>query len=167
MSNDVGKLELSQICDILNKTTGRNVANILDDEDTIKEFIPTGSKWLDRIIGTTKVGGIPLGRMVEIAGFEATGKSLLATIIAGNAQKMENPMQVVYFDAERTLDGIFAQRANVGGIVKVEPSTVEDIMEKIETILGAAASVPGWVPLIILVAIGGIILALVSAFRRK
>jgi recombination protein RecA len=78
---------------------------------TTTDVIPTGSLGLDLALG---VGGIPRGRVTEIFGAEASGKTTLAQHIIAEAQKLGGI--AVYVDAEHALDTAYA--ANCG--VKVE-----------------------------------------------
>ena len=66
-----------------------NVAhNLNEDSPTIvKDWIPTGSRWLDSIICRGQLAGIPVGKIAEIAGLESTGKSFLGAQVAANAQE--------------------------------------------------------------------------------
>jgi recombination protein RecA len=73
--------------------------------------IPTGSLSLDLALG---IGGIPRGRVTEIFGAEASGKTTLAQHIIAEAQKLGG--LAVYVDAEHALDTNYA--ANCG--VKIE-----------------------------------------------
>jgi recombination protein RecA len=75
------------------------------------EAIPTGSLSLDLALG---IGGIPRGRVTEIFGAEASGKTTLAQHIIAEAQKLGG--LTVYVDAEHALDTTYA--ANCG--VKIE-----------------------------------------------
>jgi recombination protein RecA len=77
----------------------------------VAEAIPTGSLSLDLALG---IGGIPRGRVTEIFGAEASGKTTLAQHIIAEAQKLGGI--AVYVDAEHALDTTYA--ANCG--VKVE-----------------------------------------------
>ena len=77
----------------------------------VAEAIPTGSLSLDLALG---IGGIPRGRVTEIFGTEASGKTTLAQHIIAEAQKLGGI--AVYVDAEHALDTTYA--ANCG--VKVE-----------------------------------------------
>lgn len=55
----------------------------------VKEWIPTGSTWLDSIVKEgCGVAGYPVGRCTEIAGLSGVGKSYLAAIAIRNAQKL-------------------------------------------------------------------------------
>jgi len=77
----------------------------------VAEAIPTGSLGLDLALG---IGGIPRGRVTEIFGSEASGKTTLGQHIIAEAQKLGGI--AVYVDAEHALDTTYA--ANCG--VKVE-----------------------------------------------
>ena len=78
MKKKAGKMDLSAMRKLINKTTGMNVAHDLtkDNPTEVKQWIPTGSRWLDSIICRGKMAGIPVGKITEIAGLPATGKSL-------------------------------------------------------------------------------------------
>jgi len=134
-----GKLSLADMRNLINKKAGMNVAHDLTEENPteVKDWIPTGSRWLDSIICRGKLGGIPVGKVVEIAGLEATGKSYMAAQIAGNAQKMG--MDVVYFDSESAIDPTFLVKAgcDLESLLYVQAASVEFVLETIEEILGA------------------------------
>ena len=106
-----GKISMEEMRRVINKKAGRDVAHSLSGENptAVKEWIPTGSRWLDAIVCKGKLAGIPVGKIVEIAGLEATGKSYMATQIAANAQKMG--IDVVYFDSESAIDPGFLEKA--------------------------------------------------------
>jgi len=124
---------------LVNKKAGVTVAHDLtgDNPTEVKEWIPTGSRWLDSIISKGQVSGIPVGKVTEIAGLEATGKSYMAVQIAANAQKMG--MMVVYFDSESAIDPSFLERAgcDLERLMYVQAASVEFVLETIEEILGA------------------------------
>ncbi len=127
---------------LINKKAGRNVAHSLkeDNPTEVKEWIPTGSRWLDSIICKGKRAGIPVGKVTEIAGLESTGKSYMACQIASNAQKMGK--LVVYFDSESAIDPAFLERAGCDldpeKLIYVQADSVEFVLETMEEILGAA-----------------------------
>jgi len=72
------------------------------------DAIPTGSLSLDLALG---IGGIPRGRVTEIYGAEASGKTTLAQHIIAEAQKLGG--KAVYVDAEHALDPGYAARCGV------------------------------------------------------
>ena len=102
-----GGLSTKDIIASLNKSSGGVVAYNLGEENPteVKEWIPTGSRWLDSITCKGRYAGIPVGKISEIAGLEATGKSFMAAQVAANAQKMG--CRVAYFDSESAIDPSF------------------------------------------------------------
>ena len=138
--NKPGKVSMQDLMSLVNKKAGVTVAHNLsgDNPTEVKQWIPTGSRWLDSIVCKGKLSGIPVGKLTEIAGLESTGKSYMAVQIAANAQKMG--MMVVYFDSESAIDPTFIQRAgcDLDRLMYVQASSVEFVLETIEEILGAA-----------------------------
>ena len=135
----VGRVSLQDLMSLVNKKAGRNVAHDLTGENPtqVKEWIPTGSRWLDSIVCKGKVAGIPVGKVTELAGLESTGKSYLAAQVAANAQK--SGKMVVYFDSESAIDPDFLERAgcNLERLMYVQASSVEFVLETVEELLGA------------------------------
>ena len=138
-ASKAGRVDMQDLMKIVNKKAGQNVAHNLtgDNPTAVKEWIPTGSRWLDSIIAKGQVAGIPVGKITEIAGLEATGKSYMATQIAANAQKAGK--MVVYFDSESAIDPMFLERAgcDLDRLMYVQASYVEFVLETIEELLGA------------------------------
>ena len=133
----VGGLSSEDIRKMLNKKSGSEVAYSLEDDNPtdVKEWVSTGSRWLDGIICKGKLAGIPLGKIVEIAGLESTGKSYMAAQIAANAQK--KGLKVVYFDSESAIDSDFLEKTGVSlqDLIYVQAESVEFVLESIETII--------------------------------
>ena len=133
----VGKLSISDMRSLINKKAGMNVAhNLNEDSPTIvKDWIQTGSRWLDSIICRGKLAGIPVGKITEIAGLESTGKSYMAAQVAANAQKMG--IDVVYFDSESAIDPIFLEKAGckVENVLYIQAQSVEFVLETIEELM--------------------------------
>ena len=77
MKNNVGKLSKKDKLKLLNKLAGQDVAFDLSASNPteVTDWIPTGSRWLDSIIKRGELGGIPVGKITEIAGLQSTGKS--------------------------------------------------------------------------------------------
>jgi len=134
-----GRVDLQSLMKIVNKKAGQNVAHNLsgDNPTSVKEWIPTGSRWLDSIISKGKLTGIPVGKITEIAGLESTGKSYMAVQVAANAQKTGKV--VVYFDSESAIDPAFLERAgcDLDQLMYVQATSVEFVLETIEELLGA------------------------------
>lgn len=99
------------------------------------EAIPTGSLALDLALG---IGGIPRGRVTEIFGSEASGKTTLSQHIIAEAQKKGI---AAYVDVEHALDPTYA--ANLG--IKVDdllisqPDTGEQALEITEALVRSGA----------------------------
>jgi recombination protein RecA len=132
-----GKLSMADMRKLINKRAGMTVAHNLNEENPteVNDWIPTGSRWLDSIICKGKLAGIPVGKVTEIAGLEATGKSYMAAQVAANAQKMG--IDVIYFDSESAIDPTFLERAgcDVETILYVQAQSVEFVLETIEDLL--------------------------------
>jgi len=134
-----GKLNIAEIQKALNKKAGRKIAHSLqqDNPTEVREWIPTGSRWLDSIICKGQLAGIPVGKISEIAGLEATGKSFMAAQVAANAQKMG--IDVVYFDSESAIDPSFLERTgcDLERLTYIQAENVEFVLETIEELLSA------------------------------
>jgi len=132
-----GRLSIADMKKLVNKSAGANVAFSLNDENPteVNEFIPTGSKWLDGIVRRGKWGGIPVSKISEIAGLEATGKSYMAAQVAANAQKMG--IDVIYFDSESAIDPYFLENAgcDLENLLYIQAQSVEFVLETIENLL--------------------------------
>ena len=133
----IGRLNIADMKKLINKKAGTNVAfSLAEDNPTeVNQFIPTGCKWLDGIIKRGTWGGIPVGKISEIAGLEATGKSYMAAQIAGNAQRIG--IDVIYFDSENSIDPEFLANAgcDIEKLLYVQASSVEFVLETIESLL--------------------------------
>ena len=134
-----GNISLDDVRSLLNKKAGRTIAHNLNEANPteVREWIATGSRWLDSIICKGHLAGIPVGKIVEIAGLEATGKSFLAAQIAANAQKMG--INVAYFDSESAIDPSFLERAgcDLNSLMYIQAESVEFVLETIEELLSS------------------------------
>ncbi len=134
----IGNLSIKEMKDLINKKAGINVAHSLkeDNPTEVKEWIPTGSRWLDSIISRGQLAGVPVGKVVEIAGLEGSGKSYMAAQIAANAQKMG--IDVIYFDSESAIDPTFLSNAgcDLDRLLYIQAQSVEFVLETIEELLG-------------------------------
>ena len=135
--NKAGKLSMSDMRSLINKKAGMSVAHDLTNNNPteVKDWIPTGSRWLDSIVCRGKLTGIPVGKVVEIAGLEATGKSYMAAQVAANAQKMG--VDVIYFDSESAIDPTFLERTgcDLENLLYIQAQSVEFVLETIEDLL--------------------------------
>ena len=100
------------------------------------EVIPTGSLALDIALG---VGGIPRGRVVEIFGPEASGKTTLALHIIAEAQKKGGIAG--FIDAEHALDVAYSRKLGVktDDLLISQPDTGEQALEIAEMLVRSGA----------------------------
>ncbi len=106
-----------------------------EDPSTITDWISTGCDILDLAISNRPHAGIPVGRITEITGLEASGKSLLAAHLLAETQKKGG--LAVFIDTEQSVsqDFLAAIGVDVPKMLYVAAHTVEDIFEKIETLI--------------------------------
>jgi recombination protein RecA len=100
------------------------------------EAIPTGSLSLDIALG---VGGIPRGRVTEIFGPEASGKTTLCQHIVAESQKMGGI--AAYIDMEHALDPVYAAHCgvNIDNLLISQPDTGEQALEICESLVRSGA----------------------------
>jgi recombination protein RecA len=100
------------------------------------ETISTGAPSLDIALG---VGGIPRGRVVEIYGPEASGKTTLTLHLAAEAQKAGGV--VAFVDAEHALDTQYAEAigVNLKELLVSQPDTGEQALEIVDMLTRSGA----------------------------
>lgn len=100
------------------------------------EIIPTGVVPVDMALG---VGGLPRGRIIEIFGPEASGKTSLCLSIIAQAQKAGGTAALI--DAEHALDPVWAQKVgvNLDDLLISQPDTGEQALEITETLIRSGA----------------------------
>ena len=100
------------------------------------EVIPTGCLSLDIALG---VGGVPKGRIVEVYGPEASGKTTLAQHIVSEVQKIGGV--AAFVDAEHALDPEYAKKigVNIDELLISQPDTGEQALEIVETLVRSNA----------------------------
>ncbi|MCR4395714.1 MAG: AAA family ATPase, partial [Candidatus Saccharicenans sp.] len=100
------------------------------------EVIPTGSISFDLSLG---IGGFPRGRVVEIFGPEATGKTTLALHVIAEAQRRGG--QAAFIDAEHALDPQYASKVgiNVDELLISQPDYGEQALEIAEVLVRSGA----------------------------
>ncbi len=98
--------------------------------------IPTGSLSLDIALGGR---GIPRGRVVEIFGPEASGKTTLCLHIVANAQKLGG--NAAFIDVEHALDPSYSQRigVNLDDLIISQPDSGEQALETTELLVRSNA----------------------------
>jgi recombination protein RecA len=100
------------------------------------DVIPTGSISLDFALG---IGGMPRGRIAEIYGPEASGKTTLALHIIAEAQRKGG--LAAFVDAEHALDPIYARKLGVDtvNLLVSQPDHGEQALEIVETLVRSGA----------------------------
>ncbi len=100
------------------------------------DVIPTGSLALDIALG---VGGIPRGRVTEVFGPAACGKTTLALSIIAEAQK--NGGTAAFIDMEHALDPAYAQACgvNIEDLLLAQPDCGEQAFNIMETLTSCGA----------------------------
>ena len=100
------------------------------------EAIPTGALSLDLALG---VGGLPRGRVIEIYGPEAGGKTTLSLHVAAQTQKLGGT--VAFIDAEHALDPVYASSigVNMDELYISQPDTGEQALDICESLVKSGA----------------------------
>jgi len=117
----------------IEKQFGKGAVMRLGDVTTLEvETVSTGSLGLDIALG---VGGLPMGRVVEIYGPEASGKTTLTLQVAAEIQKKGG--LAAFVDAEHALDSRYAEKVgvNVGELYLAQPNDGEEALEIADTLV--------------------------------
>jgi len=129
---------VKQAINMIEKKYGKGAIMLLNQENmaTDVETIKTGSVLLNMALG---VGGIPRGRVVEIFGPEASGKTTIALHIIAEAQKKGGI--AAFIDAEHALDPIYAGKigVQVDKLLLSQPSTAEEALDIVDTLVRSGA----------------------------
>ncbi len=121
----------------IEKIHGKGAIMRLGEKGEVKvPVIPTGSISLDIALG---IGGYPRGRIVEIYGPEASGKTTLALHAIAEVQKEEGI--AAFIDAEHALDPAYAEKlgVNLSELWISQPDTGEQALEIAETLVRSGA----------------------------
>ena len=118
----------------LDKQFGTGTVMRLDGEAVAVDTIPTGSLLLDRALGC---GGYPRGRVVEIYGPEASGKTTLTLHAIANAQAGGGVC--AFIDAEHALDPVYARKLGVqlDQLLVSQPDDGEQALEVAEQLVSS------------------------------
>ncbi|NCB51236.1 MAG: recombinase RecA [Clostridia bacterium] len=121
----------------IEKTYGKgSIMRLGDDISVNVEAVSTGSLSLDLALG---IGGVPRGRIVEIYGPEASGKTTLALHIVASAQKAGG--EAAYIDVEHALEPAYARAVGVDidNLLISQPDTGEQALEITEQLVRSGA----------------------------
>jgi len=139
-SNASQKLQAIRLAmDQIEKQYGKGSIMRLGESPATKagtEVISTGILALDIALG---IGGVPRGRIVEIFGPEASGKTSVALSIIAQSQKKGG--SAAFIDAEHALDPIWASKigVNLDELLVSQPDTGEQALEIVETLVRSGA----------------------------
>lgn len=106
-----------------------------DSPSEVKGWVKSGCSMLDLAISNRPNGGFPVGRITEITGLEASGKSLLAAHALTDTQRQGG--LAVYIDTESAVSREFLEAIGLDltKMLYVPLETIEDIFESIENIV--------------------------------
>ena len=123
----------------IEKQFGKGSIMRLGDDSVVHDVttISTGSLGLDLALG---VGGLPRGRVVEIYGPEASGKTTLALHVAAETQKAGGT--AAFVDAENALDAKYADKlgVEVADLLVSQPDTGEQALEITDMLVRSGAT---------------------------
>jgi len=130
--------DLDQVLAQIRKEFGEGAIMRLGDVEAAKPVpcISTGSFSLDIALG---IGGLPRGRVTEIFGPEASGKTTLALHVIANAQKGGG--MAAFVDAEHAMDPSYAGRIGVrlDDLLVSQPASGEEALTITETLVRSRA----------------------------
>jgi len=121
----------------IERAFGKGSVMRLGQRETVEaEVVSTGSLGLDIALG---IGGLPRGRVVEVYGPEASGKTTLALHAVAEAQKMGGTC--AFIDAEHALDPIYAGKlgVNIDNLLISQPDGGEQALEITDTLVRSGA----------------------------
>jgi len=122
---------------MLEKQYGKGIVMKLSDEAIAQvEAVSTGSLALDLALG---VGGLPRGRVVEIYGPEASGKTTLAMHVISEAQKTGGMAAII--DAEHAFDKTYAENLGIDteNLLISQPDSGEQALEIADHLIRSGA----------------------------
>ena len=137
MANDPRKTALDKTLQEITKRFGEGAIMKLGDAQGLAvDVIPTGTLSLDLALG---VGGVPRGRVTEIYGPEASGKTTICQHIVAEAQKQGGT--AAFIDMEHALDPSYAVRTGVDidNLLISQPDTGEQALEIAESLIRSGA----------------------------
>ncbi|MDX1672861.1 MAG: recombinase RecA [Balneolaceae bacterium] len=136
-NNNERKKALEMAIGQIEKQHGKGtIMRLGDDAVSNVDSISTGSIMVDYALG---VGGIPRGRITEIYGPEASGKTTLALHVIAEAQKTGG--YAAFIDAEHAFDPRYAKNLgiNTDELLVSQPDSGEQALEIMETLIRSAA----------------------------
>lgn len=129
---DLDQATRSAIDQIRSRFGEGSIMNLGEAKAMNVEAVSTGCLSLDIALG---VGGVPRGRIIEIYGPEASGKTTLAQHIVSEVQKLGGV--AAFVDAEHALDPDYAKKigVDIDKLLISQPDTGEQALEIVETLV--------------------------------
>lgn len=121
----------------IEKNYGKGAIMRLGDDIPVNvEALSTGSLSLDLALG---IGGVPRGRIIEIYGPEASGKTTLALHVVASAQKSGG--EAAYIDVEHALEPAYARAlgVDIDSLLISQPDTGEQALDIAESLVRSGA----------------------------
>ena len=121
----------------IEKDYGKGTIMRLGEDITVNvEALSTGSLSLDLALG---IGGVPRGRIIEIYGPEASGKTTLALHVVASAQKCGG--EAAYIDVEHALEPAYARAlgVDIDSLLISQPDTGEQALDIAESLVRSGA----------------------------
>ncbi|MBI2099346.1 recombinase RecA, partial [Candidatus Uhrbacteria bacterium] len=135
---ETGKFKAAQeaILQIKERFGDGSIMKLGEARRMIVDAVPTGCLSLDIALG---VNGVPRGRIIEIYGPEASGKTTLAQHIVAEVQKAGG--LAAFVDAEHALDPDYARKigVNINELLISQPDTGEQALDIVETLVRSNA----------------------------
>jgi recombination protein RecA len=136
--DDNRKKALAAALGQIEKQFGKGSVMRLGDAGSLHDIdvISTGCLGLDVALG---IGGLPKGRVVEIYGPEASGKTTMTLQVVAECQK--NGGTAAFVDAEHALDPIYAEKVgvNLDELLISQPDTGEQALEITDMLVRSGA----------------------------
>ena len=121
----------------IEKDYGKGTIMRLGDDISVNvEALSTGSLTLDLALG---IGGVPKGRIIEIYGPEASGKTTLALHVVASAQREGG--DAAYIDVEHALEPAYAKAlgVDIDSLLISQPDTGEQALDIAESLVRSGA----------------------------
>lgn len=119
--------DLKKLMTQINKTMGDDTIQMLSDSDITVKSYPSGSLTLDLALG---LGGIPNGRLIEVYGPFASGKTTIAMLHGAEVQRAGEG-KVAFIDAEHSFNKKLAIQygLDINNLIYVNPKNAENAID--------------------------------------
>lgn len=138
MAKDEKKQALESVLAQIEKSFGKEAIMRLGEKSSKIKILslPTGALSLDLALG---IGGLPRGRIIEVFGPEASGKTTLTLHIIAQAQKQGGV--AAFIDAEHALDPFYAKNigVDIDNLLISQPDSGEEALEICEKLVRSGA----------------------------